>query len=743
MIRLLLYADINLNVMDGSAIWLQSIAKFLAGHGGECQVDLLLKQALRRSIGEQLDAADIPNLRLIAPPGDTLWDNQHAPRVIAERDQAKRYDAVIARGVRTCHQLLQAVKLDGRLWCYLTDLPQRFMSPRSSEWKRVDRIFQASQFVLCQTEAFREFFEHQWLSSCGKCCLLPPMIPTAFFEDTVAPATLRQRPLRIIYTGQIDKRWGMSMFMDTCSETTRLHLPVAFVVIGDKINAAPDDREFKGRVPEFLESGECVRAYPAMGRDEVRRHILNCSLGFCLRERVMDERFEISTKLLEYCAAGLPVLINRTAANVRLLGPDYPLYVNDTDEVVTSVRRALDKPDLLETAGRQARAAVERFRIERTSERFQPLFSVLHQRRAIRDNPSKEKILVASHDLKFYAPVRNHIENDLGARADYDNWQSLNEHDERQSRRLLQEAKTIFCEWCVGNAVWYSQNVRPDQRLFIRFHRFEITTPFPEQVVIDRVTRVIFVSEHLREEACVRFGWPPEKTAVIPNSLDCDEFRRPKVEQARFNLGMIGMLPKLKRLDLALEVTAQFVEQDPRYRLFIRGRLPWDLRWLWESTEQRQYFEECMARIRDCPALRSAVIFDGFGPDIPRWLTKIGYVLSLSDVESFHLAAAEGLASGAAALILRRPGAEQIFPGSCVFDDVSAIVESVLAAREGEFPAGETREQQQWVGAHYDTGVVEPMWRELFAAQNGQAPPSSGRGDTRRAPIERTVPDLA
>jgi len=33
-----------------------------------------------------------------------------------------------------------------------------------------------------------------------------------------------------------------------------------------------------------------------------------------------------------------------------------------------------------------------------------------------------------------------------------------------QSRQLLDKADVIVCEWCVGNAVWYSKEKRPDQK---------------------------------------------------------------------------------------------------------------------------------------------------------------------------------------------------------------------------------------------------------------------------------------
>ena len=52
------------------------------------------------------------------------------------------------------------------------------------------------------------------------------------------------------------------------------------------------------------------------------------------------------------------------------------------------------------------------------------------------------------------------------------------------------------------------------------------------------------------------------------------------------------------------------------------------------------------------------MVFDPAGRDVAAWLRRVGFVLSTSDDESFHLAPAEGMASGAVPALLPWPGAE-------------------------------------------------------------------------------------
>ena len=109
---------------------------------------------------------------------------------------------------------------------------------------------------------------------------------------------------------------------------------------------------------------------------------------------------------------------------------------------------------------------------------------------------------------------------------------------------------------------------------------------------------------------------------------------------------MIGIAPALKRMDLALDVLARLRRDDPRYQLFVKTKLPWEYQWIWDVHAEREAFDDILRRMQIDPALRGAVTFDGFGPDVPGWLRRIGWVLSTSDGESFHLAPADGMASG-------------------------------------------------------------------------------------------------
>ena len=84
---------------------------------------------------------------------------------------------------------------------------------------------------------------------------------------------------------------------------------------------------------------------------------------------------------------------------------------------------------------------------------------------------------------------------------------------------------------------------RRSARLLVHLHRFELYSPYPGQVKIGNVEQVICVSDHYARLTRETTGWPAAKVVTVPNPLDVLQLDRPKLDGARFNLGMIGIVP--------------------------------------------------------------------------------------------------------------------------------------------------------------------------------------------------------
>lgn len=290
-------------------------------------------------------------------------------------------------------------------------------------------------------------------------------------------------------------------------------------------------------------------------------------------------------------------------------------------------------------------------------------------------------VLVAGHDLKFLTPYIETLEAE-GHNVLVDTWAGHSGHDEARSEELLERADVIWCEWGLGNAIWYSQRVAPTQKLVVRVHLQEIDMPYLRKVRMEAVDTFIFVGELIRRAAVEGHGVPAERSVVVPNFVRTEDLSLPKSAGSEHTLGLVGIVPQRKRLDLAVDLVERLRREDPSYRLRIKGKRPEDFPWMEKRPEEMAYYQEQYARIErlNRDAGEEVVIFDPQGDDMAQWYQRIGIVLSTSDFESFHLTLADGAASGSDAVSLAWDGADLIYPDSMLFADIPSMAESLLSA---------------------------------------------------------------
>lgn len=316
------------------------------------------------------------------------------------------------------------------------------------------------------------------------------------------------------------------------------------------------------------------------------------------------------------------------------------------------------------------------------------------------------RVVVAGHDLNFFRAILDHLERRTDVEVRVDPQRTFANHDEARSRELLEWADTAFCEWLSPIAAWYSHHKPADVRLVVRLHRMELYNDWPDAVDIDAIDQVVCVSPHYVRLTLDRTSWPVEKITCIPNYVDCDVFDRPKLPGAVHHLGFVGIVPSRKRFDLALDVVERLRERDRRYQLFVKTKMPWEYPWNWREESERHVTAVLMDRLASSPSLREGVVLDPHGADVAAWLRRVGHVLSVSDDESFHLAPAEGMASGAVPVVRDWPGSDTIYDPRWIHGSVEAMVDAVDdVVRDGSWPHLRAQAQQQ-VRASFDVSAV-------------------------------------
>lgn len=323
------------------------------------------------------------------------------------------------------------------------------------------------------------------------------------------------------------------------------------------------------------------------------------------------------------------------------------------------------------------------------------------------------RVGVSGHNFKFWMPLQRALEATGRYEFRHDQWRNHDGHDLETSLALVEWADVLVSEWALGSAVWYSMNKRPGQRLVVRWHRQELETRFPPRIAYDNVDAIAFVGPHILRQCVEKFSIPPGICTVIGNLIDVDKLSMPKMGDADTTIGIVGISPAMKRLDLAVDTLEHLLKHDARYKLRVKGASPATLAWLWRRPDERKYFEGVYTRINEGP-LRYKVIFDPHGADIPTWLKLVGTVLSPSDFESFHMALAEGAASGAYPICWEREGATEIFPEFPLVASAEEAADRILMLNRSATGARLRQQAREMVRDRYDAPMIARQWSALL-----------------------------
>jgi hypothetical protein len=677
-LRVLVYGDLNMNLVDGSAIWTESIVESLLDAGHDATVllkadvtrDLLLRGLMGRDRVRLIDPHNhLHGVRLAEGDAEFRAGNQQltpagAVRVMEQLDRDREFDGFLIRGSAIVEAALESPVIGDRVWAYLVDVPQSYGRSNQGVRARLDSISHASRILVCQTPMLRDMIEGLAPSAVGKTVVVPPRPGARAWESGLDRSLdglgTDRNPLRLVYAGKLAPEVNALEICGLPAALARIGVQVRLTVIGDKIHRPQTDPTWHGRMTEAL-AAEGVEWMGAKTREETLALIAAADIGLSWRSPSLDGSLELSSKVLEYSMAGTPPMANRLPIYEDLLGSGYPFFASTLDEVLLTLERACADPRILTTARDRALTAVSALHKEPNEDGagldvrrwYPPTLSSDAQR--------PMKVVVAGHDLKFAQHLIEHLRREPGVQLRIDKWESISRRGTDLGPELAEWADAVWVEWAGPVAVWWANEKRPHQRLVVRMHRVELTAGLVHQIPIERVDAMVAVTGHYRDLLLEQTGWPSDKVHLIPVSVDTAALDRPKLPGAEWTLGMLGIVPRLKRLDRALDILEELRVRDERWRLSIKSRMPWEYSWVWNREEERAYYTDVMARINHSPLLRDSVELDQHGSDVPGWFRRIGWILSTSDIEAFHTAVAEGMASGAVPSISGWEGAESVY----------------------------------------------------------------------------------
>ena len=699
--KILLYGDLNLNIVDGSSVWLVSLAKLLSNDKNNI-VDILLKVPLTNPVlsGELVYRENISFLNggEFVPKNNRI-DSSNIVKVMTEIDRLRDYSCIIVRGFEVAQAIAKDDHLTSKLIPYLTNFCHDKESITKQEKDKLLYIYSRVSRFFVQTVQMEDYLKDVLKVDGEKFNILNPMI----FMDEIKPC--KKLPKSIVYAGKIARDWNIIELIDIMDRIYKLDSEITLHFIGDKFN--PEMYDLKDEILEKLNNSPNIKFYGSLPKSETTKIINSCELGYSFRSSRIDndESLELSSKVLEYCFCNVPLILRKTKMHTDVLGEDYPLYAQSVDECVERILEffSSDTDRAAFSAGLAAKV-----------ERFSPENVYKHISAALDAFPSKKmRLLITGHDLKFIKQLFPYFEKEFELTVQQ--YPEYNLLDVVESKKLLKKQDIIWCEWLLYNAEWYSMHLYSFQKLYIRAHRFELKRYYGNKVKWQNVNKLITVSYYYMEQFISAFKVPRNKTTVINNFLDMDSYSTEKEDGYKYNLAMIGILPKRKGFSRAVDLLIKLKERDSRYKLYIAGKRPEEFPGTRNDPAQRAYFNSVYKKIED-NNLTDSVIFTGW-IKIPDFLKKIGYTLSLSDSkfpESFHVAPFEGMASAGLGLALRWEGIEYIYPDYTVYDSMEDIFEKIIECNENEALYNELSEKgRAFVSENYNLPLI---WNLIYNA---------------------------
>jgi len=642
----ILYADINFNIVDGSSVWLSSMLSALAKSG---KTLILSKKVISTDIiWSNVQHRD--NVILMSPEDFGAAEQTISPEVAIAI--IRQLDAllplirrVVLRGLKAAYLLCADRQFYRRSCVYLTDfyeIENNEIVVSERQAKQVSTVATQAGFLLTQTEPIADKIND--LARLERTHhIFPPPIPDDLPQ--LSPRDGTNATVTIGYAGKVTPFWGIDELLNWSRELsiegghTELH------IVANRISDGVGKKGVSGfgdAMKAKIEAQPCIH-YPDFNRRAAMNLMAQMDFVWCYRPpQLEDNTLELSTKLVEMIASGAACICYPSAMNRKLLGDDYPYFVRniwDLKKIISCGNQGL--PDGLADRVRDAHG------LSNLSQRLQR--QVLGNSRA---DEEARTIVLAGHDFKFIDPYFSQLKAN-GHRVLRDQWNWGGPADISTSQLLQSKADIILCEWGLANAVWHSENKRPNTKLFIRVHLQEINKraeKFGHQINGDAVDVFIFVEEGVRRTAIKMFGINETKTHLIPNFLLDDEYKdcsHTKHKSATIKLGMIGITPQRKRFDRAVDLLEALINSGRPATLAIKGPRPEELAFMHGPgrVEELEYYKSVYARIENDPQLGQAVHFSPWGNDVAAWYRDIDFILSTSEFESFHYALADGILS--------------------------------------------------------------------------------------------------
>ncbi|WP_242850593.1 methyltransferase domain-containing protein [Clostridium lundense] len=233
----------------------------------------------------------------------------------------------------------------------------------------------------------------------------------------------------------------------------------------------------------------------------------------------------------------------------------------------------------------------------------------------------------------------------------------------------MQWASICWFEWCDELIAYGSKlDLAIEKKVICRLHSYEAFTDQPSKVNWDKVNKLIFVSEHIRDFVIDKFKIDIEKTEVIPNGIDLSKYTF-KERNYGFNIAYVGYINYKKGPMLLLQTFKAIYDKNSKYKLFIAGEF--------QDNRDVLYFQQMIKEF----GIEKNVFYQGWQNDLNTWLEDKNYILCTSILESQNISVMQAMSKGIKPIIHNFVGAKNIYKNENVWNAIDEAVEMITSRK--------------------------------------------------------------
>ncbi len=229
--KILLYGDLSLNIIDGSSVWLTSLAKLLA-QDKDNVIDILLKEKIKNNLlikGIQ----GYSNITLLNSdeyiPKYKNVEIANINKLINLIDEYRDYSCIIVRGFNIVKKLIIDRKISNKLIPYLTDFCHDRNNISEKEINDLRVIYNSVNQFFVQTKEMKEYLEKVIDVDGSKFKILSPII----FNESSPKKII---PKSIVYAGKIALDWNILELITVMEKLYEVDKDIKLYFIGNKFN---------------------------------------------------------------------------------------------------------------------------------------------------------------------------------------------------------------------------------------------------------------------------------------------------------------------------------------------------------------------------------------------------------------------------------------------------------------------------------------------------------------------------